>query len=68
MTILGKSFNQELISMTDQFKEATKNNGLKQVVWGSDEFVKKIEQTEKVKEMQDRRNHYEDCVAIIKGM
>lgn len=27
--------------MTSQFKESTKNNGLKQVVWGSEEFVAK---------------------------
>lgn len=54
--------------MTPQFKEVTKNNGLKQVVWGSEEFVDKIEHVEKQRENHDERDHLEYCIALIKGM
>lgn len=54
--------------MTDQFKEVTKNNGLKAVEWGSEEFIKKLDHVEQQRIKQEERNHYENCVAIIKGM
>jgi len=54
--------------MTDQFKEVTKNNGLKQVEWGSEEFVKKIEQIEQQRQEQEEKKRHYDAVAIIKGM
>lgn len=31
--------------MPDQFKELAKNNGLKNVVWGSEQFVQQINRT-----------------------
>jgi len=54
--------------MTNQFKEVTKNNGLKQVEWGSEEFLTKIEQIEALKEEQEEKKRHYDAVAIIKGM
>jgi len=32
--------------MDDQFQEVTKDNGLKNVTWGSDEFIQKIQTAE----------------------
>lgn len=50
------------------FQQMTKNNGLKNIEWGSDVFQKKIEQTEEQQREQEERDHYEECLAIIKGM
>jgi len=32
--------------MNDQFQEVTKDNGLKNVTWGSDEFIQKLQTAE----------------------
>lgn len=54
--------------MVDQFKQATKNNGLKQVEWGSEEFTNKLNQVEQQRQELDERDHLEYCIAMIKGM
>jgi hypothetical protein len=53
--------------MKDQFKEITKNNGLKQVEWGSEEFIEKLGHVEQQR-IEQERDHLEYCVAMIKGM
>lgn len=54
--------------MKDQFKQTTKNNGLKQIEWGSEEFIEKLGHVEQQRMEQEERDHYEYCVALIKGM
>jgi len=52
----------------DQFKERTKNNGLKTVEWGSDEFVNKVIKAEEEVLRDEMRRRHNNAVMEIMGM
>lgn len=55
--------------MPDKFREMTKNNGLKNVEWGSEEFVKKAQTAEQFKEEQEAMQDYHNIIlASLEGL
>lgn len=51
----------------ENFQSVTRNNGLKNVEWGSDDFKKKVQTAETLKEEDDAMAHYYNAVMSIQG-
>lgn len=53
----------------DDFRRLTQNNGLKNVEWGSEEFVKKAQTAEQLKEEQEAMADYRNIIlASLEGL
>lgn len=53
--------------MDDQFQKNTKNNGLKNTEWGSDEFIKKLQQQEEQEWKRATQQRIDNAIAEIRG-
>lgn len=54
--------------MDDQFPVITKDNGLKNVQWGSEEFIKEVEQAERKQRIDEEHAEIDYMLSILRGM